>query len=203
MLVTLPLPGRITQYFPTTLVDILQKFAFYTFACLLTIPWLFCVYRVIIVPLGRKKRMKHTLNEHSAPKIVVVMPVYKEPPDSLWTALSSVLASDYPSACIHVFVSFDGDSIDELYLKTIDRLGVPVTLKEFPKSIDIAYGGARVTISRFPQVASDIVKRPLSCLLTRSTSDTYNRKMIFSSCSSTQTVFSTRSAYRTLCTTCN
>lgn len=150
MLVTLPLPGRITQYFPTTLVDILQKFAFYTFACLLTIPWLFCVYRVIIVPLGRKKRMKHTLNEHSAPKIVVVMPVYKEPPDSLWTALSSVLASDYPSACIHVFVSFDGDSIDELYLKTIDRLGVPVTLKEFPKSIDIAYGGARVTISRFP-----------------------------------------------------
>lgn len=150
MLVTLPLPGRVTQYFPDQLVDILQKFAFYTFACMLTIPWLFCVFRIVVVPLGRKKRIKHALNEYSAPKVVVVMPVYKEPPDCLWTALNSVVASEYPAACIHVFVSFDGDSIDELYLKTIDRLGVPVTLKEFPKSIDVAYRGVRVTISRFP-----------------------------------------------------
>ncbi|KEF55164.1 chitin synthase [Exophiala aquamarina CBS 119918] len=150
MLVTLPVPGRITQYFPSLLVDILQKFAFYTFACMLTIPWLFCVYRIVVVPLGRKKRIKYTLNEQSSPKVVVVMPVYKEPPESLWTALNSVVASDYPSACIHLFVSFDGDSIDELYLKTIDRLGIPVTLEEFPKSIDVAYRGARVTVSRFP-----------------------------------------------------
>lgn len=149
MIATLPLPSRITQYFPYALVEFLQQFAFYTFAALLVVPWLLCVYRIVIVPMGRKKRIKYALNERTAPKVVVVMPVYNEPPDSLWTALNSVVKCDYPAACIHVFVSFDGDDIDELYLKTIDRLGIPVTLKDFPKSIDVAYNGARVTISRF------------------------------------------------------
>ncbi|KIW22458.1 uncharacterized protein PV07_12342 [Cladophialophora immunda] len=150
MIATLPLPRQLTQYFPTLMTSILQEFAFYSFAAMLVIPWLFCVYRLVVVPLGRQKRVKYTLNELTAPKVVVVMPVYKEPPDSLWTALNSVVSCDYPAACIHVFVSFDGDDIDELYLKTIDRLGVPVTLKDFPKSIDVAYNGARVTVSRFP-----------------------------------------------------
>lgn len=150
VLVTLPLPGRITEYFPDLLVDILHNFAFYTFASMLTIPWLFSIFQIVVTPLGRKSRIKHALHEQSAPKVVIVMPIYKEPPDTLWTALTSVVSSDYPGACMHVFLSFDGDSIDELYLKTIDRLGVPVTLKEFPKSIDVAYRGVRVTISRFP-----------------------------------------------------
>ncbi|KIW74246.1 hypothetical protein Z517_12186 [Fonsecaea pedrosoi CBS 271.37] len=150
MIATLPLPQHLTQYFPTLMTSILQEFAFYSFAAMLVIPWLFCVYQLVVVPLGRQKRVKYTLNEQTAPKVVVVMPVYKEPPDSLWTALNSVVSCDYPAACIHVFVSFDGDDIDELYLKTIDRLGVPVTLKDFPKSIDVAYNGARVTVSRFP-----------------------------------------------------
>ena len=132
------------------MVAILQQFAFYSFAAMLILPWLLCVYRVVVVPLGRKKRIKYTLDERTAPKVVVVMPVYKEPPETLWTALNSVVTCDYPAACIHVFVSFDGDNIDELYLKTVERLGVPITLKTFPKSIDVAYNGARVTVSRFP-----------------------------------------------------
>ncbi|OAP55319.1 hypothetical protein AYL99_10292 [Fonsecaea erecta] len=150
MIATLPLPRHLTQYFPLLMTSILQEFAFYSFAAMLVIPWLFCVYRLVVVPLGRQKRVKYTLNELTAPKVVVVMPVYKEPPDSLWTALNSVVSCDYPASCIHVFVSFDGDDIDELYLKTIDRLGIPVTMKDFPKSIDVAYNGARVTVSRFP-----------------------------------------------------
>ncbi|EXJ83267.1 chitin synthase [Capronia coronata CBS 617.96] len=150
MLVTLPLPSRIVQYFPEELVAVLQKFAFYSFAAILIVPWLFCVYRIVIIPLGRKKLVKYTLDERIAPKVVVVMPVYKEPPESLWAALNSVVHCDYPAACIHVFLSFDGDGIDELYLKTLDRLGIPVTLKDFPKSIDVAFHGARVTVSRFP-----------------------------------------------------
>lgn len=150
MIATLPLPERIMHYFPHRLISILQEFAFYAFAGTLILPWLFCVYRLVIIPLGRKRLIKYTLNERTAPKVVVVMPVYKEPPESLWTALNSVVKCDYPAACIHVFVSFDGDSIDELYLKTIDRLGIPVTLKDFPKSIDVAFNGARVTVSRFP-----------------------------------------------------
>ncbi|KIW93498.1 uncharacterized protein Z519_06103 [Cladophialophora bantiana CBS 173.52] len=150
MVATLPLPRHLVQYFPAVLISVLQQFAFYSFAAMLVIPWLFCVYRLVVVPLGPQKRVKYTLNELTAPKIVVVMPVYKEPPDSLWRALNSVVNCDYPAACIHVFVSFDGDDIDELYLKTIDRLGMPVTLKDFPKSIDVAFNGARVTVSRFP-----------------------------------------------------
>ncbi|KAI1613302.1 chitin synthase [Exophiala viscosa] len=150
MIATLPLPSRITQYFPGPFVNFLQQFAFYSFAAMLIVPWLFCVYRLVILPLGRRKLIKYPLNERTAPKVVVVMPVYKEPPESLLKALNSVVDCDYPAACIHAFVSFDGDNIDELYLNTIDRLGIPVTLKDFPKSIDVAYNGARVTVSRFP-----------------------------------------------------
>ena len=149
MVVTLPLPARITQYFPAVAVSILQKFAFYAFAVLLSIPWLVLVYRTVVHPIGRKKLVTKQLNYYNAPKVMVVMPVYREPPDSLWKALNSVVTCDYPAEALHVFVSFDGEDIDELYLKTIDRLGIPVTLKEFPKSIDVAYNGVRVTISRF------------------------------------------------------
>lgn len=90
------------------------------------------------------------LNEKTAPKTVVVMPVYKEHPDVLLLAINSVVSCEYPAACIHVFLSFDGDDVDELFLTTVDRLGVPVTIKDFPQSIDVAYNGARITISRFP-----------------------------------------------------
>jgi chitin synthase len=150
MVVTLPLPAIITQYFPNTLVQFLQWFAFWTFALLLIVPWLFCVYRLATSSLGRTRQIKYTLNEQTAPKTVVVMPVYKENPEILLTAINSVVSCDYPASCIHVFLSFDGDEVDELYLATIDRLGIPVTLKDFPPSIDVSYNGARITVSRFP-----------------------------------------------------
>ena len=150
MVVTLPLPSAVTKYFPATLVSVLQWFAFWTFSILLIVPWLLCVYQLVTNPLGRKKRITSILSENSAPKTVVVMPCYKEEPDVLLTAIDSVVSCDYPASCIHVFLSFDGDAVDELYLATIDRLGVPVTMKDFPKSIDVAYNGARVTVSRFP-----------------------------------------------------
>jgi chitin synthase len=150
MVVTLPLPATITQYFPNTLVQFLQWFAFWTFALLLIVPWLFCVYRLATSTLGRTRQIKYALNEQTAPKTVVVMPVYKENPEILLTAINSVVSCDYPASCIHVFLSFDGDEVDELYLATIDRLGIPVTLKDFPPSIDVSYNGARITVSRFP-----------------------------------------------------
>lgn len=150
MVVTLPLPPTITGYFPKVLVSVLQWFAFWTFAVLLVVPWMMCVYRITTTSLGRKKQIKHILNEKTAPKTVVVMPVYKEHPDVLLLAINSVVNCEYPAACIHVFLSFDGDDIDELFLTTIDRLGVPVTMRDFPQSIDVAYNGARITVSRFP-----------------------------------------------------
>lgn len=150
MVVTLPLPATINQYFPSALVSGLQWFAFYTFAALLIVPWLLCIYRLATTSLGRTKKIKYILNEATAPKIVIVMPVYKEEPDVLLTAINSVVECEYPASCIHVFLSFDGDQVDELYLKTVDRLGIPITMKDIPMSIDVAYNGARVTVSRFP-----------------------------------------------------
>ncbi len=132
------------------MVDFLQWFAFWSFAGLLTIPWLFCVYQIVTHQLGRTKRIKQVLDEVSAPKVVIVMPCYKEEPEVLVTAVNSVVDCDYPPSCIHVFLSFDGDQEDELYLNTIEKLGVPLTLESYPKSIDVAYKGARVTVSRFP-----------------------------------------------------
>ncbi|KAI9683422.1 MAG: hypothetical protein M1829_005494 [Trizodia sp. TS-e1964] len=150
MLVTLPLPQQVTQYFPPAMVSFLQWFAFWAFAGLLTIPWLFCVYQLVTNSLGRKKRIKTVLDEHSAPKVVIVMPCYKEIPDVLVTAVDSVVDCDYPPSCLHVFLSFDGEQEDELYLQTIERLGVPLSLATYPRSIDVTYRGTRITVSRFP-----------------------------------------------------
>ena len=72
MLVTLPLPPQIVHYFPKELIKILQWFAFWTFAGLLTVPWLFCVYQLVTHNVGRKRRTKTVLDEYSAPKIVIV-----------------------------------------------------------------------------------------------------------------------------------
>ena len=150
MVVTLPLPPQITQHFPHTMVWFLQWFAFYSFAGLLIIPWLFCVFQLVVNNLGRNKRITTALDEDSAPKTVIVMPCYKEEPDVLITAIDSVVDCDYPPSCLHVFLSFDGDQQDELYLKTIEKLGVPLVLQNYPKSIDVTYRMARVTVSRFP-----------------------------------------------------
>ncbi|ORY58070.1 chitin synthase D [Pseudomassariella vexata] len=150
MVVTLPLPSVIAQYWPPMMVSFLQWFAFWSFAGLLTVPWLFCIYQLVTHQLGRTKRVKQALDEVSAPKVVIVMPCYKEEPDVLITAINSVVDCDYPPSCIHVFLSFDGDQEDELYLNTIEKLGVPLTLESYPKSIDITYRAARITVSRFP-----------------------------------------------------
>ena len=150
MVVTLPLPSAIVKYWPTSMVVILQWFAFWSFAGLLTIPWLFCVYQIVTHQLGRTKRIKQVLDEVSAPKVVIVMPCYKEEPDVLVGAINSVVCCDYPPSCIHVFLSFDGDQEDELFLNTIEKLGVPLTLESYPKSIDVSYKAARITVSRFP-----------------------------------------------------
>ncbi|KAM3545414.1 hypothetical protein ARSEF1564_001727 [Beauveria bassiana] len=128
----------------------LQSFAFWSFAILLTVPWLFCIYQLVTNQLGRTKRIKLVLDDVTAPKVVIVMPCYREEPDVLVTAINSVVDCDYPPACIHVFLSFDGDQQDELYLNTIAKLGVPESMGLYPRSIDVMYKSSRVTVSRFP-----------------------------------------------------
>ncbi|KAF7590601.1 hypothetical protein BBP40_002638 [Aspergillus hancockii] len=149
MIVTLPLPPKLTQYYPPSLVVFLQWFAFWTFSALLIIPWLFCVHRLVTSSIGRKKRIKEVLDDRTAPKTVIVMPVYKEDPEILIKAIDSVVHSDYPSYCIHVFLSYDGVNIDEPYLRVINHLGIPIFLDTYPQSIDVTYEGARITVSRF------------------------------------------------------
>lgn len=139
MIVTLPLPSQVSKYWPESVVSVLQWFAFWSFSILLTVPWLFCVYQLVTNQLGRTKRIKQVLDDVTAPKVVIVMPCYKEEPDVLITAINSVVDCDYPAACIHVFLSFDGDQEDELYLNTIEKLGVPLTMESYPKSIDVQY----------------------------------------------------------------
>ena len=150
MVVTLPLPSRIVQYLPEEMVTTLQWFAFWSFAALLAIPWLFCVYQLVTHNIGRTRRIKTVLDEYSAPKVVVVMPCYNEEPEVLLRTVDSIVQCEYPPSCMHIFLSFDGDAENELYLNTIEKLGVPLTLKTYPKSIDVIYRGSRVTVSRFP-----------------------------------------------------
>ena len=150
MVVTLPLPSQVVKYFPQEMVDFLQWFAFWSFAGLLTVPWLFCVYQLVTHSVGRSRRIKSVLDEASAPKVVIVMPCYKEIPEILLRTCDSLVDCEYPPSCLHIFLSFDGDQEDELYLNTIEKLGVPLTLDSYPKSIDVIYRSCRITISRFP-----------------------------------------------------
>ncbi|CAN9355877.1 unnamed protein product [Alternaria alternata] len=150
MVVTLPLPSQVTKYFPQEMVDFLQWFAFWSFAGLLTVPWLFCVYQLVTHSVGRSRRIKSVLDESSAPKVVIIMPCYKEIPEILLRTCDSLVDCEYPPSCLHIFLSFDGDQEDELYLNTIEKLGVPLTLDTYPKSIDVIYRSCRITISRFP-----------------------------------------------------
>ncbi|CAK4031143.1 glycosyltransferase family 2 [Lecanosticta acicola] len=150
MVVTLPLPSQVAQYFPQQVVDVLQWFAFYTFAGLLIVPWLLCVYQLVTRNVGRGTLVKKALDEYSAPKVVIIMPCYNEEPDILIRTVESIVHCDYPAACLHIFLSFDGGEENELFLSTIGKLGVPVTLEAYPKSIDIAYEDCRITVSRFP-----------------------------------------------------
>ncbi|KAJ5682311.1 hypothetical protein N7462_005476 [Penicillium macrosclerotiorum] len=149
MVVTLPLPPQITRYFPPQMTVTFQWFAFWSFSVLLTGPWLFCVYRLVTSSLGRTKKIKEVLDDRTAPKTVVVMPVYKEDAMILIKAIDSVVDCDYPASCIHVFLSWDGGSVDEPYLRVIQHLGIPISLKSYPQSIDTVYKGARITVSRF------------------------------------------------------
>ncbi|KAF2479713.1 chitin synthase-domain-containing protein, partial [Neohortaea acidophila] len=149
MVVTLPLPPGIVRYFPRELIAILQWFAFYTFAALLTVPWLFCVFQLVTHNLGRRRQIKTLLDEHTAPKVVIILPCYNETPEILLRTVDSIANGDYPAPCLHVFLSFDGDEENKLYLNTIEQLGVPLTLESYPTSIDVRYRGCRVTVSRF------------------------------------------------------
>ena len=150
MVVTLPLPSRVVRLWPVAMVGVLQWFAFWSFAILLTVPWLFCIYQLVTNQLGRTKRIRQVLDDATAPKVVVVMPCYREEPGILIKAINSVVDCDYPPACIHVFLSFDGEHEDELYLSTIEKLGVPLAMGTYPKSIDVVYRASRITVSRFP-----------------------------------------------------
>jgi chitin synthase len=150
MIVTLPLPSQVSQHFPPRAVYCFQWFAFWSFSILLIGPWLICVYRLVTSSLGRRKRINKVLDERTAPKTVVVMPVYKEEPEVLIKAIDSVVDCDYPAGCIHVFLSYDGGGVDEPYLHIIQQLGIPVCLQGYPQSIDVVYKGARITVSRFP-----------------------------------------------------
>ncbi|PGH11509.1 hypothetical protein AJ80_07075 [Polytolypa hystricis UAMH7299] len=110
---------------------------------------LFTAFRLVTNSLGRTKRIKEVLDERTAPKTVIVMPVYKEEPEVLIKALDSVVDCDYPASCIHVFLSYDGGLVDEAYLQVAGHLGIPITLPSYPPSIDVTYKGARITVSRF------------------------------------------------------
>lgn len=77
------------------------------------------------------------------------MPCYNEEPHILLRTIDSLVDCDYPSSAIHIFLSFDGDQENELFLNTIDKLGVPLNLKKYPQSIDLVYRQCRITVSRF------------------------------------------------------
>ncbi|KAG5983842.1 hypothetical protein E4U55_006992 [Claviceps digitariae] len=154
MLVTLPLPRAVSSLWPDFLSSFLQWFAFWSFAILLTVPWLFCIYQLVTHHLGRKKRMKRILDDFAAPKVVIVMPCYHEELEVLTGAIDSVVHCEYPTSCVHLFLSFDSEEVDESYVRTLRHLGISNGpgdgSGDYPACIDVVYKSVRVTVSRFP-----------------------------------------------------
>ncbi|KZF23365.1 glycosyltransferase family 2 protein [Xylona heveae TC161] len=127
-----------------------QWFAFWTFAALLMLPWMLAVYSHVIHSLGRKKLANIVLNEHTAPKVIIFMPCYNEQLDVLLTAIDSIVECDYPTPCLHIFLSFDGEQEKDSYAKTLERLDIPASISKYPGAIDIVRNGVRITVSKFP-----------------------------------------------------
>jgi chitin synthase len=126
MLFTMPLPRQLAQHWPSRAVGVLQWFAFYAFAALLTLPWPVCLYQLVFHGVGRAKHLwEYMLNEDTAPKVVVVMPCYNEKAPILLRTVDSIVDCEYPPSCMHVFLSFDGDGISEAYVTLLKYLGVP------------------------------------------------------------------------------
>ena len=150
LIISLPLANHLTNTLPSSVITGFQSFAFACLSAALAIPWLICIYQLIIHNLGRPKAVEFLVDDHSAPKVVVIMPCYKEMPDLLLRTVNSIVESEYPKSCIHVFLSFDGEDEDRLYLETIEQLGVPLVRNSgFPISIDVLFKEVRITISRF------------------------------------------------------
>lgn len=147
---TIPFPQQISRNWPPDLVTFAQWFALGSFTVLLAVPWSVCIGRLIITTSSRRpEKIKQAFAERTAPKIVIVMPVYQEPPSELIKTIDSVVNSDYPKCRIHLFISYDGVTMDESYLQVIHHLGVPIALESYPQSIDVTYKGVRMTVSRF------------------------------------------------------
>jgi chitin synthase len=68
----------------------------------------------------------------------------------LMAAINSAVDCDYPSSSLSIFLSFDGDQEDELYLQTLEKLGVPLSVGSCPPSINVTYRSVNITVSRFP-----------------------------------------------------
>ena len=113
MIVILPLPPPMLIDVPSTAIYGLQWTAFWVLATVLVVPWLLCLYQLITNSVGRGLLVEHVFVADLAPKVIVVMPCYKETPTILLRTIDSLVDCDYPSSCVHVFISFDGDnSID-------------------------------------------------------------------------------------------
>ncbi|KAK9464524.1 chitin synthase-domain-containing protein [Lipomyces arxii] len=149
MIVTVPLPPQLQGYFPDKMSGVLQMFSCVLFSALMGVPWLLCIYHLFKHNIGKAARITEALDEKTAPAVVVVMPCYHEIPEVLMHAIDSACDADYPNSCIHLYVSFDGSDVDELYLTTLSSLGVKLPLAEYPVSIDLTYRDTKITISRF------------------------------------------------------
>lgn len=69
-LVTVPLPHQITEKIPPWITYYSVWIAFWSFAILLTMPWLFCIWRLVSSNLGKYARIKTVLDEQTAPRMV-------------------------------------------------------------------------------------------------------------------------------------
>lgn len=148
--VIIPLPLRALKRLPDDAVQSLQWFVFWTFAMVLTVPWLLSVHQLLVQSVSCNGKAMKALDESMAPKLVVVIPCYKEIPEILVRTMDSIVDSDYPHSSIHIFLSFDDDQEDDRYLGVLERLGVVlVRQRGYPVSIDVVHKDTRITISRF------------------------------------------------------
>ncbi|KAK6438970.1 hypothetical protein LTR95_004834 [Oleoguttula sp. CCFEE 5521] len=101
MVVTLPMPGEVVKQFPEDWVAGLQ--------------WL------VTHNVGRSRRMEYVLDEQTAPKMVIVMPCYHEPPEILLRTVDSIVDSEYPPSNLGNLYKNQGKlkEAEEMYVRAL------------------------------------------------------------------------------------
>jgi chitin synthase len=145
-------PGTKPDILPPLLITVSIDILMFSYVIFVVIPIFSGFYN--LVQYGTGSRLLAAANVQ--PHVFVAMPIYNEGPESLVTAVKSIIASNYRKEKIHLFCSFDDLAVSPLFLHLLASFGAtydPAKEKKGTRGqfyADYIVEGVNVVISRCP-----------------------------------------------------